>query len=131
MSYFNKTKYDSWIATYKKKITMNDLVPLNQVAAGLQTSPEPGINSLTTLARAAQIKHYYFECNKKINVPVEWNNVLSLTGDTDELSRNVPYVFCITDCPGQSTPSGSDQPDSMLNDKVSVNLTARLTYVDN
>lgn len=128
---FNKTKYSSWIATYKHKITMADLVPLNQVAAGLQSSPDVGINSLTTLAKALQTKHYYFECNKKINVPIEWNNVLSLTGDTDEISRMVPYVFCITDSPGQSTPSGSDQPNSILNDKVSYNVNVRLTYVDN
>ncbi len=131
LSRFNKTKYDSWIATYKHQLTMSDLIPMNQIASGLQSSPEPNINSLTTLARAPQTKHYYFEVNKRINVPIEWNNVLSLTGDTDEIARMVPYVFCITDSPGQSTPSGSDQPDSTLNDKVSFNANVRLTYIDN
>ncbi len=127
---FNKTKYNSWIATYKKQITMSDLIPLNQVAMGLPTDTNNN-DSLNTLGRAGQTKHYYFECNKRINVPIEWNNVLSLTGDTDEIARMVPYVFCITDSPGQSTPSGTAQPDSVLNDKVSFNLNVRLTYVDN
>lgn len=130
LSRFNKSKYSSWVATYKHKITMSDLVPLNQIASGLQSSPG-NVNTLTTLAKAPQTKHYYFECNKKINVPIEWNNVLSLTGDTDEIARMVPYVFCITDSPGQSAPSGSSQPDSTLNDKVSYNVNVRLTYVDN
>lgn len=131
MCYFNKTKYDSWIATYKKKITMSDMIPLNQIASGLQSSPQAGIDSLTTLGKAPQTKHYYCEVNKKINVPMEWNNVLSTTGDTDEISRNVPYIFIMTDSPGQSTPSGSATPDSTLNDSVSFQGTARLTYVDN
>lgn len=131
LCYFNKQKYDSWIATYKKKITMSDLIPMNQIASGLQSSPEPGINSESTLGRAAQLRHYYFETNHKLNVPIEWNNVLSSTGDVDEISRNVPYVFIITDCPGNAVPSGSDQPDSMLNDRLSFQGTCRLTYVDN
>ncbi len=130
LSRFNKSKYSSWVATYKHKITMSDLVPLNQVAMGLPTDTNNN-DSLNTLGRAPQTKHYYFECNKKINVPIEWNNVLSLTGDTDEIARMVPYVFCITDSPGQSTPTGTAQPDSILNDKVSYNVNCRLTYVDN
>lgn len=130
MAYFNKTKYDSWIATYKKKITMSDLIPLNQTAAGLPTTTS-NTNTLTTLGKAGQLKHYYFECNKKINVPIEWNNVLSGTGDTDEIARNVPYIFILTDCPGNAVPSGSGQPDSTLNDRLSFQGQCRLTYVDN
>jgi hypothetical protein len=130
LAYFNKVKYDSWIATYKKKLTMSDLIPLNQTASGLASTPG-GVNTLTTLGKAPQTKHYYCEVNKKINVPIEWNNTLSATGNTDEISRMVPYIFIITDSLGSSVPSGSSQPDSTLNDKVQFSATCRLTYVDN
>jgi len=130
MCYFNKTKYDSWIATYKKKITMSDLIPLNQTAMGLASTPG-GVNTLTTLGKAPQLKHYYFECNKKINVPIEWNNILSSTGNVNEISRMVPYIFIITDSLGSAVPSGSSQPDSTNNDRLQFQGTCRLTYVDN
>lgn len=131
MCYFNKTKYDSWIATWKHKVVCKDLVPLNQVALGLPSTGTGTNATLNTLGRGGQKKNYYVEFNKRINVPVEWNNTYSTSGDTDEISRNKPYLFCITDCPGETVPSGSSLPDSLLNDKVVVQGTIRLSYVDN
>ena len=133
LSYFNKTKYNSWIATYKKQLTCRDLIPVNQVAMGLPTDTggTPGNDTLTTLGKAPQAKYYYVEFNKKISVRGEWNNTLSTSGDTDEISRMVPYLFTITDCPGQAVPSGNTLPDSTLNDKINIQGTIRLSYVDN
>lgn len=131
MCYFSKVKYDSWIATWKRKVVCTDLVPLNQVALGL---PNTGVNqnaTLSTLGRGGQKKNYYVEFNKKISVPVEWNNTYSTSGDTDEISRNVPYLLCMTDCPGETVPSGSSTPDSLLNDKIIVQGTIRSTWIDN
>ena len=133
MSYFNKTKYGSWIATWKHTVKCKDLIPVNQVAMGLPTDTggTPGNDTLNTLGRASQIKYYYVNINKKINVHGEWNNTLSTSGDTDEISRMVPYLFSITDCPGSAVPTGNTQPDSILNDKVNVQGTIRLSYIDN
>ena len=133
MSYFNKTKYNSYIATWKRQLTCRDLIPVNQVAMGLPTDTggTPGNDTLNTLGRGGQAKYYYVNINKKISVHGEWNNTLSTSGDTDEVSRMVPYLFCMTDCPGQSTPTGNTQPDSLLNDKINVQGTIRLSYIDN
>ena len=63
------------------------------------TGGTPGNDTLNTLGRGGQSKYYYVNINKKISVHGEWNNTLSTTGDTDEVSRMVPYLMSITDCP--------------------------------
>ncbi len=130
MSMFSKTKYDSWIATYKRVIKMKDLVPVNQTATGLPTN-SGGANTDSTLARAPQLKYYYVNINQKISVPIEWSNVYNTSGTTGEITRYIPYIFIVSDCKGLgNSPSGTSQPDTTFNDRVTFQCQARLTYVD-
>lgn len=131
LCYFNKTKYDSWISTWKAKIVCKDLVPVNQVALGLPNSGTSSNANETNLGKGSQLKAYYVNINKKISVHTEWNNTLSTSGDTDEITRYVPYLFCYTDSTGTSIPTGTDLPNNLGEDRVVVQGRIRLSYVDN
>lgn len=131
MCYFNKSKYDSWISTQKYTVHLKDEIPLNQVAIGLPTNPGTGDNTDNTLGRAPQEKVHYVNFNKRISVHGEWNNTLSLTGTTSEPTRMIPYLFAYTDCTGSQIPSGTDQPNSLGEDRINIQGTIRLSYKDN
>jgi len=133
LSYFSQTNYNSWISVYKYQCTMKDLQPPSQSAYGLQTTPDAGVNTETSLARQPQTQMRYLDINKAISVHTEWANLYNETPGvtTSDITRMKPYVFVYTDAPSQSIPSGVQQPSGQINDRLFLQGTVRLSYKDN
>lgn len=133
LSYFNQSSYNSWISVYKYQCTMKDLQPPSQSAYGLQTTPDAGVNTETSLARQPQTQIRYLDINKSISVHTEWANLYNETpgANTSDVLRMRPYIFVYTDAPSQSTPSGVQQPSGQINDRLFLQGSLRLSYKDN
>jgi len=133
LSYWNQQNYKNWISVHKFQVTMKDLQPPSQSAYGLQTTPDAGVNTETSLARQPQTQRRYININKPISVHTEWANIYNTTpGVTPaDIVHMKPYVFCYTDAPSQSVPSGVQQPSGQINDRLLIQGTCRLSYKDN
>jgi len=133
LSYWNQQNYNNFISVYKYKCTMKDLQPPSQSAYGLQTSPDAGVNTETSLARQPQTQMRYIEINKPISVHTEWFNIYNTTPglNTSDITSMVPYVFCYTDADSQAVPSGVQQPSGQINDRLFLQGTVRLSFKDN
>lgn len=137
LSYFNRQRYGSWIATNKFKVTLRDQIPLAQAAMGLTSAigdppewPSTTIGSNTLLGKTPQTQFKYVTFNKRLKVDAEWQNKYTVGADETKLTRMKPYLFCYTDCVGQSSPSGGSVPLGDANDSVGVQGTIRLSYAD-
>jgi len=137
LSYFNKQRYGSWIATNKFKVTLRDQIPLAQAAMGITSSvgdpaapPATGIGTDTLLGKTPQTQFQYVMFNKRIKVEAEWQNKYTVGADETKLVRMKPYLFCYTDCVGQSSPTGNNTPLGDAQDSVGVQGTLRLSYAD-
>lgn len=137
LCYFNKQRYGSWIATNKFKVTLRDQIPLAQAAMGLTSTtgdppsfPATSIGTNTLLGKTPQTQFQYVMINKRIKVEAEWQNKYTVGADETKLVRMKPYLFCYTDCNGQSSPTGSGVPLGDANDSVGVQGTVRLSYAD-
>ena len=133
LSYFNQQNYKNWISVYKYQCTMKDLQPPSQSAYGLQSTPDAGVNTETSLARQPQTQMRYVDINKSISVHTEWANLYNETPGvtTSDIVHWKPYVFCYTDAASQSVPSGVQQPSGQINDRIFIQGTCRLSYKDN
>ncbi len=133
LSYWNQQNYDNWISIHKIQMTMKDLQPPSQSAYGLQTNPDVGVPTDTTLGRQPQTQIKYVDINKAISVHTEWANIYNETPgvSTSDIVRMKPYVFCYTDASSQSTPAGTDQPDGSATDRLFLQGTVRLSFKDN
>ena len=137
LSYFNKQRYGSWIATNKFKVTIRDRIPLAQAGMGITSAvgdppafPATAIGTNTLLGKTPEEQFQYVMFNKKIKVDSEWQNKYTVGADETKLVRMKPYLFCYTDCLGQAKPTGNNTPLGDANDSVGVQGTIRLSYAD-
>lgn len=133
LSYFDQQSYNSWVSVYKYQCTMKDLQPPAQSAYGLQSTPDAGVNTETSLARQPQTQVRYLEINKSISIHTEWANLYNETPGvtTSDITRMKPYIFVYTDAPSQSVPSGVTQPSGQIPDRLFLQGSLRLGYKDN
>ena len=132
LSYWNRQNYNNFISIYKCQVNMKDTQPPSQSAHGLPTDTD-NVNTETYLGRQPLTQSRYITINKRISVHSEWANVYNQTPgfNTDDITRMKPYVYCYSDCTSQSVPSGTGQPTGVNTDRIFLQGTIRLSYVDN
>lgn len=132
LSYWNQQNYGNWFSVCKFKVVMRDNQPPSQSAYGLQTDQD-GNNTNDNLVRQPITQRRYINLNKKITVHTEWGNLYNTTPQigTSDIVKMKPYIYCTTDCPDQTIPSGTDQPDGTANDRIFLQGSCRFSFKDN